>query len=99
MGLKQWDEMTEEEREAYINQDYISMVEQLFDIRQMENIPDGYSYDIFSSLTSKQLKREIILLHLNGKSDVDIAWHLNCSKQYVGKVLKELGYKERIDDR
>ena len=97
MEKKTWNNMTEEERWEYVNQDYIKRTEKFSNPKQIANIFDGDICFPYKRIISS-LKREIILLYLSGKSDVDIAWHVNCSKQYVGKILETFGYKRGIDE-
>jgi len=88
---KTWDNMTEEEREWYINQDYVPRDKRIHligaywakDKDQWGNVPN------FDKVTSSQRKFLIIKLWQDGKSIRDISIHAECSRQYVSKVINE----------
>ena len=78
-----------DEAEEWVDQDYVA---------QQEFIPDGEIPDLdhdscfdgrdLSDLSPNELKGMILLLHGDGMSTREIAYHLPCSQQYIAKIVR-----------
>lgn len=88
-----WEKMTGKEREAYINQDCCQQYEYIPKIPlndpwwEEQNIWQNVEMDWGVKIRSPQhLTQLIILLHTDGKTTSEIAYHLPCSKRYIRRV-------------
>ena len=82
------------EAKAYVNQDIEPQH------RSSKEIPSGlitgggkWKYKHSSRLTTDERKLLIYQLHLDGKTERDIAIHVEVARSYVHKVIKETGEK------
>ena len=79
------------EAEEYVSQDHIPIHKQAVTIGndieditdEPENLISNYQKDSYSS---PELKRLIIELYCDGKTESEIAYHLPCSQQYINRV-------------
>lgn len=79
------------EEETYANQDYVSQGEYILSNGMIDNFPNNescFDHLDFSKLSSASLKNLILLLHQDGLSTREIAYHLLCSQQYIAKITK-----------
>ena len=84
---KNWYNMTEAEREEYVNQDYVSPKEIL--TGNIDQFNDEHSCwpDLIVINTPSRIKSAIIGLWRDGKSKHEIAIYVECSRQYVIEVI------------
>ncbi len=82
------------EAENFVNQDYISREKQItllpdMDIFEAPEFDNGiWSYQ-GKKYTSESLKYLIIQLHLDGKSQSEIGYHLPCIQQYISATIRK----------
>ena len=86
-----WEDMTSEEREKYVNQDFVSQREVLIPRIIIE---DRFSWDTesFYDFSNKKIgmKGMIELLYKDGMSVDNISYHLPCTVKYIKGVIKEV---------
>ena len=91
MSKLNWDDMSPRERKLYINQDHVN--KKRLEVYLDQQIIDKGNYDAFPDpirvKSPSHLKDLIIQLHLDGKNNLEIAYHLPCSIQYIRRVLLE----------
>ena len=89
--MKHWDNMTEDERNNYINQDYVKQSELILPRGFCENREFDESWSIsFEKMNSKTMKSLIIEMYNEGKNVKDIAYHLPCNTHWIFTVIKEM---------
>ena len=91
MANKNWDDMTEEEREEYANQDYVVQTEVLVNFN-IENISFQSWPDLLRVDSPLRRKGLIIALWKDGKVGEDIAVHAGCSG--YAHTVHQLGQEE-----
>ena len=77
------------EAELYVDQDSGGRKEML---PETDNFLDEGVFDSVldyqkDEYTSTELKKLIIKLHIDGKNEMEIAYHLPCSQPYIHKII------------
>lgn len=76
---------------AYAEQDYVARAEPPIGLAKWGSLVKPKDV---KGLSPRERQRHIIELHLDGKTDEAIAWHMECSRPYVDKVLRKFGYRK-----
>ena len=84
-----------EDAEAYVSQDHVSQrhlipskpIELSTEDWYEQNTEWDYSKDDY---TSNELKELIIKLHQDGLNQLEIAYHLPCSQQYIQQITSKI---------
>lgn len=92
MEKKNWDDMTKEEREEYVNQDEVLQNKAEIYTDRIENISDDASW-IYPNLGNKNITRSIIIkLYKDGKTVKEIGYHIPISIRSIYKIIE--GWKK-----
>lgn len=80
-----------EEVKRYVNQDCAPMGAFIMDSTKIENFDESFfdPKEPSKDYTSRQLKRLIIELYFEGKTQQEIAYHLPCSQSYISQTIKK----------
>ena len=81
------------EAEEYVNQDYVDQKEIRVSNDLLDTIPDLGVIESKDEYTPNELKVLILQLHSDGMSQVEISYHLPCSREYTGQVIREYSYR------
>jgi hypothetical protein len=83
-----WGDLTRAQRKRYVDQDQKNQCEITIDFFDRVVLPDVWKYTKkeFSSL---EMKKTIILLHIDGKTISEINYHFPCSHQYISRIIRE----------
>ncbi len=78
-----------QDAERYVNQDYAPQTE-LITEGELPDLDHGSCFDgrDLSDLSSPELKQVIMVLHNDGMSTREIAYHLPCSHVYIHKIIR-----------
>ena len=80
------------EAEEYVNQDYVDQKDIQTSVDMLDLLPNLRMFRPKDEYTPHELKVLILQLHSDGMSRYGIEYHLPCSRQYAGQVIKEYLY-------
>ena len=82
---------------AYVNQDYVPPDEYVLSPEFIDRNFTGEDLKVGDfqkgTYSSAELKNLIRVLRIEGKSTREIAYHLQCSQQYIHRVTTKIGTK------
>ena len=93
--MKSWDKLTEEEREKYINQDWVDLKEFLPNDPVVDSNKSPWEFDNVRKIKGNKIL--VYELHwLDGKDVSNITYHLPISKLHIQNIIRVI--KKNIEN-